>query len=365
MELINSTRMVAGYTLGMEPSGRELLVAVVKGTFHIPDASGESLRLHEEQMPLVTSDVFFGEPGLSAPRYETDFAPRKHRCDILLNATAYAPDGRPTTRATVGVRIGAWSKSFDVVGDRVWEAGLGGIGASATTPFVQMPISYDRAFGGTDNRSDDPADHAAYLPNPVGRGFHKQLKSEWVDGSPLPNTEVTGSPVTWVAGDYQPMSFGVIGRHWASRVRHAGTYDQRWLDEVFPFLPADFAEAYYQAAPLDQQIPKPVGEQPVTLVNLTAAGRCDFRLPHFDAPFEIVPKRGEREVLAAPLDTILIEPDQSRVTLTWRIARPLKKSMFEIAQVLVGRRGREWWQQPAKGFPIPVIVEPYVPGASQ
>lgn len=365
MQLINSTRMVTGYTMGMEPSGRELLIVVAKGTFRIPAQSGEPLRLHEEQVPLVTSDVFFGEPGLSAPRYETDFAPRKHRCDILLNATAYAPDGRPTTRATVGVRIGSWSKSFDVVGDRVWEAGLGGIGASATTPFVQMPISYDRAFGGTDNRAEDPADHAAYLANPVGRGFHKQLKSEWVDGSPLPNTEVTGSPVTWVDGDYRPMSFGAIGRHWASRVCHAGTYDQRWLDEIFPFLPADFAEAYYQAAPLDQQIAKPVGEQPVTLVNLTAAGRCDFMLPHFEAPFEIVPKSGEREVLAAPLDTILIEPDLSRVTLTWRIARPLKKSMFEIAQVLVGRNGREWWQQPAKGFPIPVIVEPYLPVASQ
>ena len=34
-----------------------------------------------------------------------------------------------------------------------------------------------------------------------------------------------------------------------------------------------------------------------------------------------------------------------RLTMTWRIARPLKKNMFEIAQVLVGEKGREWWQQ--------------------
>jgi len=36
LELINATRMVAGYTMGIEPSGRELLVVVIKGTFHLP-----------------------------------------------------------------------------------------------------------------------------------------------------------------------------------------------------------------------------------------------------------------------------------------------------------------------------------------
>lgn len=360
MELINSTRMVAGYTLGMEPSGRELLVVVVKGTFRIPAQSGEPLRLHEEQLPLVMSDEFFAEPGLSAPRYEVDFAPRKPRCDVLLNGTAYAPGGRPTTRTTVGVRIGSWSKSFDVVGDRVWEAGLGGIGASATTPFVQMPLTYDRAFGGTDNRSEDPADHAAYMANPVGRGFHKQLKSEWVDGSPLPNTEETGKSVSWVDGNYRPMSFGAIGRHWEPRYKYAGTYDQRWLDDVFPFLPADFDEQYYQAAPADQQLPKPVGEQSVTLLNLTPGGRTEFVLPHFEAPIHVFFRNGKREDITAQLDTLTIEPDAEWLTMTWRVALPLKKSLLDIAQVLVGRKGREWWQQKEEApvFPIAIVTEP-------
>jgi hypothetical protein len=39
------------------------------------------------------------------------------------------------------------------------------------------------------------------------------------------------------------------------------------------------------------------------------------------------------------------------------VARPLKKNMFEIAQVLVGKKGKEWWQQRDKvTFPIPVIM---------
>jgi hypothetical protein len=358
MELVNATRMVAGYTMGMEPSGRELLVVVVKGTFALPAAQGDLLRLHEQQAPLVMSDEFFGEPGVSAPKYEAEYAPRKQRCDVLLNASAYAPGGQPADRVTVGVRIGNWSKSFNVVGDRVWETGAG-MGLGPITPFAQMPITYDRAFGGLDNCSSDPAEHGAYPRNPIGRGFHRQMRKEWIHGTPAPNTEELGNPVKWVDGTYKPMSLGVIGRQWEPRFKYAGTYDQRWLDEDFPFLPPDFDEQYYQAAPLDQQLSKPVGEQVVTLLNLTADGRRDFVLPHFEAPVYVIPKRGDREEYVAPLDTILIEPDVGRITLCWRIARPLKKDMHELAQIVVGRTGRDWWQQREQvSFPIPIVIEP-------
>jgi len=361
MELVNATRMVAGYTLGVEPSGRELLVVAVKGTFRIPDVFGARLILHDEQVPLVMSDLFFGAPGLSAPKYEVDFAPRKHRCDVLLNGSAHVPDGRPVERLTVGLQIGEWSKSFSVVGDRVWYT-AGGVQATAATPFVTMPISYDRAFGGADLRHEDPAEHAAFMLNPSGVGFHKHLKDEWLEGSPLPNTEELGVAVDRPDGQFRPMAFGVIGRHWEPRARYAGTYDKHWLDNVFPFLPADFDEGYYQAAPLDQQLPLPVGDRNVTLLNLTPDGRRDFTLPHFEAPILVFPKSGGQEELKALTDTILIEPDLGRVTMTWRVARPLKKNLHEISEVVVGRKGPEWWQQrgPAK-FPVAVVMEPMPP----
>ena len=45
--------------------------------------------------------------------------------------------------------------------------------------------------------------------------------------------------------------------------------------------------------------------------------------------------------------------------MTWRVARPLAKNMHEIAQVLVGKKGREWWQQREEvAFPIPVVMVP-------
>jgi hypothetical protein len=351
--------MVTGYSMAMEPSGREFLVVVIKGTFRIPTESGAPLRLHDEQVPLVTSDVFYGKPGLSAPKYEVDFALRKRRCDVVINASAYAPGGRAQGRVEVAARIGNWSKTFAVVGDRNWEAAGVGIGASAPIPFVSMPITYDRAFGGVDIFHEDPGNHASFAPNPSGRGFHSQLVKEWIDGTPLPNTEELDQPVNWVEGQYKPMSFGSIGRQWLPRLSYAGTYDQEWLDNSFPFLPADFDERYYQSAPEDQQLAMPVGEQIVTLVNLTPDGRRVFTLPHLEAPVHVFAKNGEREDLLASVDTIVIEPDEERLTMTWRVARPLKKNMFEIAQVLVGKKGREWWQQRgAATFSIPIIVVP-------
>lgn len=357
MDFINATRMETGYTMGLEPSGRELLVVAIKGTFRIPADAGGRLALSEVQIPLVMSDEYFGEPGKSAPKYEVDFAPRKQRCDVLLNGTAYAPGAEATRRVKVGVAIGSWSKSFCVVGDRVWFT-AGNVRSSEPEPFVALPITYDMAFGGVDLRHEDSAQHAAFTANPSGRGFHKHLDPQWLEGSPLPNTEELGLEVTAPDGTYRPMSFGPVGRHWEPRIRYAGTYDQHWQNTVFPFLPTDFDDQYYQAAPADQQLPLPVGEQTVTLLNLTPEGRRVFTLPHFEAPVQIFPRKGPREDLIARVDTIVIEPDLERVTLTWRVARPLKRNMFEIGQVLVGRKGPEWWQKRGRlTFPIPIVVE--------
>jgi len=105
MELINATRMVAGYNMGLEPSGRELLVVVVKGTFVLPKA-GEQVRLADEQLPLIMADTFTGDPGFSAPMHEIDFAPRKRACDVLLVGSAHAPTGKQVARMRAGIRVG-------------------------------------------------------------------------------------------------------------------------------------------------------------------------------------------------------------------------------------------------------------------
>jgi hypothetical protein len=270
----------------------------------------------------------------------------------MLNANAYAPRGRPTRRVNVSVQIGSWSKSFAVLGDRVWKAKPVGFGPSLSTPFVTMPITYDRAFGGTVELNASPSKSSVFLANPSGQGFHPHSSWEQINGAPLPNTEELNSAIINERGNYSPMSFGPIGRNWAARAPFAGTYDETWLNKHFPFLPPDFDEQYYQAAPLDQQIPMPVGEQSVRLLNLTPDGDRSFILPHLVASVHVILKRGEHENLAAYTDTIIIEPTEERVTMVWRVARPLKKNIFEVAKVLVGRTGTQRENHPTDAVNI-------------
>jgi len=140
------------------------------------------------------------------------------------------------------------------------------------------------------------------------------------------------------------MAFGPIGRAWTPRVQLAGTYDQNWIDNIFPFLPPDFDERYYQAAPDDQQMDYPRGGEEVVLKNLTPEGYASFHLPEVDMPVVFYPKHGENIETQAVVDTIVIEPDLQRFTMTWRSHIPLRKNMFEIEQILVGTMPMGWYR---------------------
>jgi hypothetical protein len=343
MQLLNATKMIAGYTMGMRPDGRESIVVVVKGTFNIPPP-GEEPRLAEEQIPLVMADVFTGEPGFSAPLYESEFAPHKPKCDLLLNGSAYAPGGKPAERVTVSLRVGTMKKSFDVVGNRVWRRGILGPAATAPEPFAKMPFSYDKAFGGIDKTFAEPARWRTFVPNHFGVGYHDHPLDPSINDKPLPNTEETGRPVIDSRGPFRPMSFGPVFRAWQPRLKYAGTYDEKWLENTFPFLPADFDERYYQSASEDQQSDHLQGGEEVELVNLTPEGRTRFCLPVVNVPVEFIRRDDESETVNAVLDTLIVEPDKNRFLVIWRAAAPLRKNAFEIPEGIVGRMPPGWYR---------------------
>ena len=131
-----------------------------------------------------------------------------------------------------------------MVGNRVWQRGVL-LGPSPTAPekFTVMPFSYDNAFGGIDKTREEKSKHGGYSCRTIsGVGYHDHPLRRFIDGKPLPNTEETGRPITDSRGNYRPMSFGPIFRAWQPRLKYAGTYDDKWLENTFPFLPADFDE---------------------------------------------------------------------------------------------------------------------------
>ncbi len=339
MDFQNKTKVQAGWTMGFDRDGRELVIVAVKATFKIPEAGPEAA-LAEEQVPLTEADVFTGEPGFSATLYESDYAHPKPKCDVLLNGSAYAPEGKPAQRVRVSLQVGGWSKSFDVVGNRVWQAGLLYVAASNPEPFTVMPISYDNAFGGVDRSQKDETKHRWYPYNHAGVGYHEYTSAKYMDGKPLPNTEEPGHAITNPKGTYRPMAFGPVGRSWQPRAKYAGTYDQKWIDEQAPFWPDDFDYRHFQAAAEDQQMPYLTGGEDVVLTNLTPQGVTRFRLPKMRIPVVVVPAGGRESQLDNVIDTVLIEPDKQRFMLAWRATASMKRSCFDLVQTIVGEKLR-------------------------
>jgi hypothetical protein len=145
------------------------------------------------------------------------------------------------------------------------------------------------------------------------------------------------------------MSVGALGRNFEARVRLAGTYDEKWLENTFPFLPSDFDFRYFQSAPPDQQIPYPRGGERVQLQNLTPEPLPAFRLPRIEVPVEATDVHIKRTEQQAVLDTIVLEPDRGRMQLVWRTSFPLRRNIHEMRQVVVGRMSKGWYRARALG----------------
>ncbi len=335
MQIYDQTGFICQHTMGMDSAGRDFLSLVVKGTFDFPDPGGQP-RKSASQRPLVMADEFTGAPGFSATLWESDFAFRKARCDVILQGHAHAPEGKPVDRLRVGLKVGGWSKQIDVLGHREWRVVGPAITATRPHPFVRQRISYDRAFGGTDKLNPDDPAPAAYLVNPVGTGFARVRNQSRIGGLALPVTQMPDEEVRSPYEAYTPAAFGPIGRGWPQRLRFGGTYDQHWQDEVFPFLPTDFDERYYQMAPEDQQIALPASGTGVILGNLTPRGREAFALPQTDLPITVF--RGRETCFDGVVrpDTLLFDTDARVVSMVWRIWVPMQRIITEFTEAWIG-----------------------------
>ena len=127
-----------------------------------------------------------------------------------------------------------------------------------------------------------------------------------------------------------------MGRGWPGRIEYGGTYDDNWTKNIFPFLPPDFDDRYFQMAPADQQIDMPRGGEEVQLVNLTPEGRVSFRLPSTALPMSLF--KQQQKVFDGEVypDTILIDPENRRFSLVWRLSQRIQRMVLEFTECWVG-----------------------------
>lgn len=355
MEIIlGSKHFVVDYNCVHDVSGREYLVVIAKSTWQIP-ASGQRPRPLPPQA-ISMADVFIGDPENSAMIYGSDIVRFKPRCDVLFNATAYAQDNQPVRELTAVWQVGSLRKGVRVHGARQWRMRLGIATLTEAAYFVDMPLHFGVAFGGTRTYKKGWGENAqmlfeAKLENPIGLGWFGSRADESADGYAAPHLEALDDPVRKPNGKQKPIAFSAIARHWQPRPKYAGTYDQQWQRDVFPFLPEDFDEQFNQCAPTDQQMAYPSGGEQVILRNMMI-GRPDvrFKLPRIDnVTVRILRRDYSSEQLLAVPDTLYFEPDHLRFSVVWRVSTLVQRSVDEFKTLAVGPISGQLWREKAFG----------------
>ncbi len=318
----------------------------------------------KEQLALRTAPIFdAARRNLFVADVET--YPFKHLTDVIVHGHAYAHGECTSVRAEV--KVGPFTKTLDVMGDRRCSRGTDGqLRFSRPERFERMPLSYDRAYGGWDEAAEkrhghpwarlgpylhENTDLAAYSPfvyprNRHGRGYLLEATREGLDALLLPNLEdpadrltaerlVVGDPrrwhemplpacTTWMPPSYfgrgaflgmrpfwQPLPDGLPEFERALLPREVSSIDLAAGDPL--------VVRYTNGASLGLQVPYLRPGDVLTLRNLHAtAPLLTIALPD-DAPKIFVDGRNGKLTATAPvIHHVEIEPDAQRLSIVWR-----------------------------------------------
>jgi len=235
-----------------------------------------------------------------------DLGMSKERGEVLVDGRAYPPGGaKPACSAKIG--LGDFEKELYVVGDRHWET----TGPSDPEPFEEMPITWERAFGGE-----------KFPDNPAGKGA-QPIEVDGEKVQPLPNIEHPKRLVTSPRDRPEPAGFSGADPTWSKRFEMMGTYDDEWLKTRFPGFAKDMDWSYFNLAPEDQQITGYFkGDESFRFENMHPEERVlEGTLPGVSTRcFITLEQGGSEELKEVPmrLDTIRFFPHERRGVLVFR-----------------------------------------------
>lgn len=334
--------------------GYECAALMLKATYLFPSKPGGSIGFAVKQAPWFYADSPLDETGLGGVLHEADLPFEKPHPEFLVAGQAHAPEGKPTERFLFGVSVGQQVKAMVAVGARTWHAGLLGK-ASPIEPILSLPASYAHGFGGADPTKMSEDDTHWCRSNHAGTGYCSSPASKHADGMRLPQLEPANARFAQPCTRFTSLGLGPVARNWVPRVQWAGTYDEQWRDQRWPRLPADFDARYFQSAVQDQWLPELVTDQPIVLINMTAASsvytsELRFKLPLLDYHATVHPRRGNSTRVQLRPDTLVIEPDAGRFSIIARKQFPLVEGLHEIESVTFGNPRRRLTQsKPSTG----------------
>lgn len=349
-EMVSDTLQARGATVvlpGQNPEGQYILSILLKRTYDIIPP-GVCSRAATDRA-LIPGDVPWDDPMNSSVRFESDFIPFKLATDVVYNGKAYAPGGVPTMSCIASLQVGDRRKQILVIGDRGARFVQDGVPRfTEPTPFLEMELRYERAYGGIDVYSDKVASYA-YPRNPMGRGFVVTNSERGVDHLALPNVEDPQTPLTpeqLCLGDYQrweqqpfPAGLGWFPKTWLPRAQLAGIMpadratEQELRQAYAKLVPVAQRDAYvkhglpdmdfrfFNGASRGLVFPYLQGGEQIITEHLSPEGIVSFQLP-YDMPhlgLDIGSGVQEPQVL---MHTVMIRMDERQVDLVWRGAIP-------------------------------------------
>jgi hypothetical protein len=244
-------------------------------------------------------------PSQEAPEAPGDRAPYKPRADVVLVGHAFAPGRQPVRSLVARMVVGEIEKSIEVWCDRGFRLQDGQLLEGPR--FAQMPLGWERAAGGPET------------PNPVG--MRPDAAPDRYGMVAIPNLQPRGVHVAQRSDTFAPVGFGPIAGSWpprAARLRGgAAPFDERGWEER-P-LPDDFDYGYFNVAPPDQQTSEIRPNERIVLDNLHPEhAQLVTSLPGA-RPRAFIERQGRaQEEVGLRADTLWIDTDSGRCTVTWR-----------------------------------------------
>lgn len=307
-----------------EPSGRQVVVVIVKASFTIQ--SGGRAALADAQAPVRANEVPYDlERPWSSLRYPSDLCPAKRGTDIVVVGEAVSR--RPVVVMDVAVRARDLTAPLRVHGPRVYYKGVLQVSVGPAAPFERVPLVYELSYGGA------TADLGVIEgQNPAGLGVARSPAD--LVGTRAPQIEHPAHPITTAADRPAPAGYGAIAAHWSPRRERAGTFDERWREERMPLMPADFDVRHYSVAHPALTLEDPLAPgDPVAALGLTPEGVLSFEAPALRVVLWARFDGGPPVRVRPSIDTLLLEPGERRVEIVARQAFPIGRGLRVLREL--------------------------------
>lgn len=324
MQLVNTTPVPIKLAIYAPPAGLRTAIFTAKATFRVSDGAEVTLD-REDPLPVLDADepTELGLlPSDALPRCDAAF-------EVMVLGKAYAPQGAPVPYVMVSLAVGTVERRLAVLGDRHWEGEGEGARISPPQPFVCMPLTWTRAFGG---RKDVLIDIESPIEvvepnNPDGKGFDhieqgRQAAALFKPPAPfpqfdlvreLPNLEDPLHPIT--AWSDRPLP-----ACWAPTPLHYGILYERLrrARQAHPDQPVTMGspQIMHRAHP-DWTIELPPPRTPVRLVGMTPNGVFSFMIPALRLLVDVRAGDTQQELELIPRALLLL-PEQRRFYLVYR-----------------------------------------------